>query len=240
MQITYINHSSFSIELEQHVLLFDYFSPDKTRSLAGIPEFQKDKQIIVFVSHKHHDHLDYEIFLLAEQYPSVSFLVSKDARMTEAFQERRQIPKKARQNIRYAGADETLLLGGVKVETLKSTDAGVAFLVTCEGKCFYHAGDLNWWSWSGETEQQNKEMEKAFQTEIKKIEGREFDAAFLPLDPRQEERFYWGFDYFMQHTRTHQAYPMHFWNDVTVIERLKALECSVQYRDKIAAAEVYC
>ena len=30
-----------------------------------------------------------------------------------------------------------------------------------------------------------------------------------------------------------KAYPMHFWNDYSVIERLKSMECSETYRDKI-------
>lgn len=31
-----------------------------------------------------------------------------------------------------------------------STDEGVAFLVTAEGRTVFHAGDLNWWHWEGE------------------------------------------------------------------------------------------
>ena len=55
----------------------------------------------------------------------------------------------------------------------------------------------------------------------------------MVLDSRQEDKFHLGFDYFMKYTNTDKAYPMHFWNDDSVIERLKSMECSETYRDKI-------
>ena len=36
---------------------------------------------------------------------------------------------------------------GCKIRTLRSTDEGVAYLVSYRGKRIYHAGDLNWWHW---------------------------------------------------------------------------------------------
>ena len=50
------------------------------------------------------------------------------------------------------------MIGSVQVETLKSNDEGVAFLVTAEGRTIYHAGDLNWWYWNGEPEDDNEFM----------------------------------------------------------------------------------
>ena len=82
-------------------------------------------------------------------------------------------------------------------------------------------------------------MKKRFQGEIQKIKGKYFDLAFLPLDPRQEEKFYWGFDYFMRNTNTKLAYPMHFWGELEVIERIKNLDCAKEYWDKIAKTEWY-
>lgn len=82
-------------------------------------------------------------------------------------------------------------------------------------------------------------MTARFRTEVARLAGRHIDAAFLVLDPRQEEDFACGFDYFMRHTDTARAYPMHFWKDFSVFGRLRALPCSEPYRERIAGAEEY-
>ena len=60
MKITYIHHSSFCVELENSILLFDYFKGE-------LPEFNKDKKLYVFASHFHQDHFDKCIFEIAKQ-----------------------------------------------------------------------------------------------------------------------------------------------------------------------------
>ena len=234
MKIQYIHHSSFSVEFEKAVFLFDYFEGE-------LPEFPRDKDLIVFASHRHHDHFDRIIFDLADKYPSVRYILSKDIRMSENYRKRMGIPDETASRITYIGknAELALMAGGepLKVETLTSTDEGVAFILQYEGKCLYHAGDLNWWTWIGETEEEYEDMTRRFQTEIAKIKGRHFDAAFVPLDPRQEERYSWGLDYFMRNTDTDQVYPMHFWGDFSVIDRLIADEVSRPYRERIVKIE---
>ena len=37
----------------------------------------------------------------------------------------------------------------VDIRAFKSTDQGVAFLASLEGRTIYHAGDLNNWVWEG-------------------------------------------------------------------------------------------
>ena len=64
MKITYISHSGFAVELENHIFLFDYYKGE-------IPKFDPKKSIVVFASHVHHDHYVEEIFELREQYPDV-------------------------------------------------------------------------------------------------------------------------------------------------------------------------
>ena len=63
-------------------------------------------------------------------------------------------------------------------------------------------------------------MTHDFLAQMALIEGRRFDAAFLPLDPRQEADYAEGFNHFMRHTDTAQAWPMHFWEDFSVFQRL--------------------
>ena len=229
MKITYIHHSSFSVEFSGAAVLFDYYA-------GPLPDFPKEKELFVFASHKHHDHFDLSVLSLAEKYPKIHFVLSRDIRMNQAYLARRQVPEAAWDKIIYMGKHASQVFetesGSLQAETLASTDAGVAFLISCEGRHLYHAGDLNWWTWKGETEEEYRDMTLRFQNEIGRIEGRHFDAAFVPLDPRQEERYALGFDYFMRHTDTDAV-----WKDYSVTERLLGEEISAPYRDRIMRIE---
>lgn len=226
MKITYVAHSCFTVELEETVLIFDYYKGELT-------EFDKNKDIYVFVSHKHHDHFNHEIFNLAELYPNCSYILSNELKMSDRYMERIGIPLKAKRSIVYIGKNRELKIGSLEIKTLKSTDEGVAFIIKAGNNSLYHAGDLNWWSWEGETQEEYRDMKNLFMKEMKLIEGDHFDVAFLPLDPRQEDRFWWGFDHFMRTTDTAKVFPMHFWEDYGIISKMKQMECSMGYRDKI-------
>lgn len=227
MKITYIFHSSFCIELDQSVLIFDYYK-------GTIPQFPSEKKIYVFASHKHYDHFDLAIFSLASLYPNIQFILSNDLKMNENYLTRMEIPEEVWDKIIYVKKNDNLGLSeDFKVETLRSTDAGVAFIVTTEGKSIYHAGDLNWWTWNGETQEEYEAMTKQFQEEIHRIENRYFDVAFLPLDPRQEDKYYLGFDYFMKHTNAKYAIAMHFWEQPEVIDRIKQEPEARSYQERI-------
>ena len=51
------------------------------------------------------------------------------------------------------------------------------------------------------------------------MRGQKIDAAFIPLDPRQEEYYNCGMDYFLDLTETKKVYPMHFWEQPGIIEQ---------------------
>ena len=120
-------------------------------------------------------------------------------------------------------AHETYRLYGdqMAIETLRSTDIGVAYLVTLleEGRtyCFYHAGDLNLWKWAEESKAHNNNMEANFRREMELIRGRHFDAAFVPLDPRQEDFAFGGMDLFLETADADAVFPMHFWKQPEII-----------------------
>ncbi|WP_343208926.1 MBL fold metallo-hydrolase [Anaerolentibacter hominis] len=214
MLVTYLDHSGFCVELEKHIFVFDYYK-------GRVPDFDKEKQIYVFSSHAHHDHFNRTILTWQEQYPDIHYVFSADIKCPKA------------ENITFVPADKAVTIGEFTVETFASTDEGVAYLVTAEGRTIYHAGDLNWWTWIGETSLEYQDMTKRFQHEMEKLRGRRLDLAFMVLDPRQEERYYWGFDYFMRTTDTQIVFPMHFWGDFPVIGRLLADPHSEPYRKQI-------
>ena len=235
MKITYIYHSSFSVEFEDEkvVLIFDYYK-------GTLPLFDKDSNIFMFASHKHFDHYSKKIFDLANVYENITFILPKEMKMNVRYMDRWDIPVISRDKIKYVTCNEKYEFMGFSikppflcVKTLKSTDAGVAYIVQCCGKTIYHAGDLNWWIWNELSEDENNSMTKRFQEEIDKLRGLTIDVAFLPLDPRQEDKFYWGFDYFMMNCNVVHAFPMHMWDKYDMIDNFKKMDISAKYRDKI-------
>lgn len=226
MKITYIYHSCFSIELDNTILVFDYYKGE-------IPTFDANKNLYIFSSHKHHDHFDLSIFQKFDKYPKVKYIFSNDIKLNDKYLMNNGINPKVREQIINVQANKEYIIDEIKIETLKSTDLGVAFLIKVEDKSFYHAGDLNWWHWRGESDEFNKKMESRFKEQIDLIEGRNFDVAFLPVDSRQEDYFWWGFDYFMKNTKTSIAIPMHFWEVYSTLDRLEEVADENGYSNKI-------
>ena len=187
MKVTFIEHSGFMVEMEQNVLLFDYYQGE-------IPSFDGSKTLYVFASHSHADHYDPAIWKLKEQYKDIHYILSDDIKDNEG-----AVVMKAHEKREVAG---------IEIETLRSNDMGVAFLVKVEGKTIYHAGDLNWWHWNGEPEEDNEYYKKTFQDEMKYLEGKKIDLAFMLLDPRQEDKYCWGMNYFLEHTDSKVVFPM--------------------------------
>ena len=188
MKVTFIEHSGFMVEMKQNVLLFDYYQGE-------IPSFDESKTLFVFASHSHADHYNPVIWKLKEQYKNIYYILSDDIKDNEG-----AIVMKAHEKKEVAG---------IEVETLRSNDMGVAFLVKVEGKTIYHAGDLNWWHWNGEPEEDNEYYKKTFQDEMKYLKGMKINVAFMLLDPRQEDKYCWGMNYFLKHTETKVVFPMH-------------------------------
>lgn len=240
-KVTYLYHSGFAVELESKVLIFDYYDPlrdgeDNYEGRLNEPVIPENKQLIMFFSHKHQDHFQISALKWAEKISSEAlYFLGNDIKLNERYLERKGVsPAVLRRMTRMAGGavfvnpEESL-----KVETLKSTDRGVAFMVTAEGVTIYHAGDLNWWYWEEESEAWNKKMEKDYKKEIDRIAGRHFDLAFVPLDPRLGKGFCYGMDYFLQKADADKVFPMHMWEEYDVAERYRQTETGRLFRNKI-------
>ncbi len=223
MQITYIGHSGFLAELEQTLLLFDYYE-------GTLPVLPQEKKLFVFSSHHHPDHFNPKIFRLAETRNNTLFLLSNDIQKS-------RVPKEQQALTLHLKPNESVELENLCVRTLKSTDEGVAFLVKAKGKTLYHAGDLNDWRWNGESESRNRQMNANFRKYMEPLRGMHIDAAFIPLDPRQEDYYSLGLDYFLSLTApgrdTDRIYPMHCWEDYTIIDRWLTEHPKHPARDKI-------
>ncbi len=214
MKVTYLSHSGFLVELDHAYFLFDYYKGE-------LPEIKTGKPFFVFVSHVHHDHYRKDIFKLREYLPQICYILSSDLEMEES------------DDIISMGPNEERMAGGCRIRTLRSTDEGVAFLVQYEGVTVYHAGDLNWWHWEEESRAYNTMMRRKYQYEINKLHDEKIDLAFVPVDPRLGEQYVLGLDCFMKRTDTHVVFPMHFWDNYGIFDRLMLEQCTQEYVDKI-------
>ena len=247
--ISYIHHDGFLIETESTYLLFDYWNGD-------LPSLKSEKPLLVFASHAHQDHFSFEALTLTAGHPDTVYILSNDIHRKfghNAFL-KRGVTEEQYAGILFVHRDECHQIGEWEIRTLASTDQGVAFVVTerredaaggggaASGKRplrFYHAGDLNDWTWPGNDEAVNRKEQDDYHRILEPLEGMAFDAAFVPCDPRQGDGYWRGVDYFMRLTDTREVYPMHFWDDVSVINRLVADDVSEPYRERIASPSRY-
>ena len=223
MTITYINHSGFFVELDTVCLLFDYWQ-------GPLPEPVPGKALLAFASHRHMDHYNPEIFAYAARWQQAKVILGNDIRLSAKRKEALGITDDA--FLRMAPArDETVL--GVRVRTLRSTDAGVAFLVEADGRTVYHAGDLNWWIWEAEPEDAQTVMTEAFFAEIDKLRGIPIDVAFLTLDARQQSYAAKGFDHCLRNLDIKKAVPMHSFGKFETQIDFAVSPTAQSYREKI-------
>ena len=209
VKVTHIYHSGYLVELEKTVLIFDWYKGD-------LPEFDRNKEIYVFVSHRHGDHYGECIWDLKKLH-DVRYILDQN------------VPaRKGAQVTRVTHGCE-YSVGNITVWTFFSTDEGVAFLVMAEDKKIYHAGDLNLWYWNGEPDEDNEWQQKTYCAEIDKLaevlSGSRLDAAMVTFDPRLEDHIADGINYFESRIASDSIYLMHYWDDEkTVKESLHLID----------------
>lgn len=226
VSIHYLFNSGFLVKTDRHFFLFDYYldTPQNGTLAQGVirPEILKEKDAVVFISHRHYDHYNPAVFTWQEQVPGIRYIVSDDI-------------QNAASKALLIHPGETVTQPDFSVKALKSTDEGSAFLIKTEGLTIYHAGDLNWWHWNGETEEYNREMARQYKQQIDLLRGESIDLAFIPMDPRLEDKYLLGIDYFMKTVGAKLVIPMHFSNDLSAFDALQNDERAEEYRKKIHA-----
>ena len=206
-------------------------------SIGRLPAMDPEKDILVFASHSHLDHYSPNIWKLRQKYPHVYYILSDDIPLSAGSTDRPDPPEadiagstdrcqgtpgtapggSSGNRILRVRADQTCECRSAQILTLPSTDEGVAFLVTCEGKTLFHAGDLNLWLWEEEGAEYMRQMKQDFDRAVRPLAGRKADVAFLPLDGRLEEHAYDGMDAFLRVMSIDHVFPMHFWKQYDLI-----------------------
>ncbi len=200
LKVRYIFHSGFSVETDKTMLIFDYY-----RGKAVLPE---NKRIFVFSSHNHQDHFNPAILDWRSERPDINYILSSDIELGQSDA-----------NIRFMSPYEQLELDDLKIRTYGSTDQGVSFMVSCEGRNIFHAGDLNWWYWWDDTPEEIEKAEKAYKDEISRMMGETVNVAFFPIDPRLEQNYSAGAEYFIQKIKPTYLVPMHYTGDYKTAAR---------------------
>ena len=233
MKVKYIGHSSFAVFMDEINILFDYYKGE-------LPRFEEDKPLVVFVSHRHYDHFTRKIFNLADEVKNICYVISDD------------IPTDSRmRNLKdkvimlSANCDRLIKIGDIElyIHTYESTDEGLAFIADVCKKRLYHAGDLNYWYWEGEPYPWNEDQEKNYMSglnlmkELTKKDGKAIDAAFIPLDIRQEDNAYLGIEYFIKLVGAKHIFPMHFNGSYDITDKLKQRLLQNKMTDNVVKIE---
>lgn len=198
MKITFVYHSCYVIELNDKVLVFDYYK-------GNLPKIDANKKVYFFVSHSHYDHYNEKIF---DIYPDneCKYILSSDCFALPS------------ENVNVALIDELLEIDDIKLKTFKSTDLGVAYLVYVDGICIYHAGDLNAWCFEDYDLEYLQDMKNAYVDEIKKLADEDIDIAFIPLDGRLGKYANLGIDLFVEHNQPKIIFPIHMGDNYDVVK----------------------
>ena len=104
---------------------------------------------------------------------------------------------------------DTLEADGLTVTMFGSTDEGGSFLVDTGTHRIFHAGDLNWWHWSGDTPENIAEAKALKEKEFAPLLGLSVDIMMFPVDARLEVAREWGALEVLGMMNTKLFIPMH-------------------------------
>jgi L-ascorbate metabolism protein UlaG (beta-lactamase superfamily) len=229
MIITHLTHSTFLVESDKAYILFDYFGK------GFLPKDIK-KNIYIFSSHSHQDHFDMKIFELFGDKPKAFFILSYDIKRKFGNKIKTEYPK-CQDNITYMMPDKHIEINDMHIETIGSTDAGVAYFIEYDNKTFFHSGDLHLWTWKEESADYNEKMKKRYFREMKKIHNKKINYAFYPVDLRQAEDYDIGIRYFLENTQTEKVFPMHYFGDYLATDMIFKNDSLSKYYGRILKIE---
>ncbi|MBZ9622370.1 MBL fold metallo-hydrolase [Clostridium sp. FP2] len=215
-KIYYIYHSGFAIKTENHFLIFDYYKEPienddthKPSVLLSSENIKQMKNMVVFASHSHEDHFNSSILEWENYNSNIKYIFSSDITINK---------NKPSYNFIEEGEERTF--DDLYVKAYGSTDIGISFLVKVDGLTIFHAGDLNLWRWKEDSLEEQSLAESSFKAHIDKLsEEKSIDIAFFPVDPRLQEAYYVGGEYFAKKIQPKLLIPMHFGEEVNITSK---------------------
>ncbi|MCJ7689645.1 MAG: MBL fold metallo-hydrolase [Clostridiaceae bacterium] len=211
--IYYIYHSGFAIKTKNHFLIFDYYKEPienevthQKKALLAPENIKEMKSVFVFASHSHEDHFNPSILNWEDYNNNIQYVFSNDIKIG-----------KDKSNYSFIEEGEERSFDDVYVKAYGSTDIGISFLVKVDELTIFHAGDLNWWHWKEDSVEEQSLAELSFKAHVEKLkEEKHIDIAFFPVDPRLQEFYSIGGEYFAQNIQPKLLIPMHFADNVNI------------------------
>jgi L-ascorbate metabolism protein UlaG (beta-lactamase superfamily) len=116
--------------------------------------------------------------------------------------------------------DQSYHINDLEIQTFRSNDQGVAFLICCDGLNIYFGGDLANWDWDNLTIQEHRFLVDYFAEVLTKINQRPVQIAFSNTDPRLKN---WaGAAQFIDTIKPNFFVPMHTFGETQSISRFLA------------------
>lgn len=207
MKVTYIYHSCFVIEFDKFSLIIDYYK-DVPRKEGGfwVKDYllNKANDLYVLSTHSHADHFNPEILTWKEQKQNIHYIFSDDILTNENI---------SNNDAYFLKKGEVFEDEFVRVQAFGSTDIGVSFLITTQGKKLFHSGDLNNWHWNEEVERDKALIyENSYLCELELV-AESVEKLYLtmfPVDPRLGKDYMRGAEQFVSRIDTDYFLPMHF------------------------------
>jgi L-ascorbate metabolism protein UlaG (beta-lactamase superfamily) len=194
--IWYLGHSGWALKTKNHFLVFDYVESERKapgeshhNEVINLSEL-KGKKVSVFVSHEHSDHYSPAIFNWRKVIENINYVLGWKPDIEHSYV--------------YMAPREKKSIDDLEILTIKSTDAGVGFLVKVDGLVIFHGGDHAYWGGSM----------NSFAEEINylaKAEN-EFDIVFLALTTgtgQRNESITKGIFYAIEKLQPKVMFPMH-------------------------------
>lgn len=200
--IYFLHHSGFLYETETSIFIFDDYKDP--RKWVDDRLKKTDKKVYFFVSHWHGDHFNPEIGSYESR--ASAYFLHKDCHLTLQDEKKKYLMQ----------VGDTVTVDDFTVHMYGSTDIGGSFMIHGGGFTLFHAGDLNWWHWAGESHRENKAARDAFFHELKQIKEKDVDIAFFPVDARQAVAREWGVKQFLNVVHPQLLVPMHAFGPIWV------------------------
>lgn len=237
IQITYIWHDCFVVELPEIIMIFDFWK-DPTCDSKAFPDFirnaDKEKPLYVFISHHHKDHYSKKVFDWDTVFREVRYIVSEDvarhARHILTADSLYNGHKVEKNKITILKKGDSFKDSNIYVEAFGSTDIGNSYYIELCAKAskkrsFFHAGDLNAWLWADESTKEEIETSMSdFEKILSAISDAhpEIDYVMFPVDSRIGTGYATGAKLFVRAIDVRYFFPMHFGLGENEEERMKS------------------
>ncbi len=221
LEVTYLFNSGFVVKCGRDLLIFDYY----LNPTVGLEQLMADSENVwVFSSHRHADH--YNPVICDWQERVTHYFLSDDIRYETG------VHKIKQEKVVFMKPYEQADMKTLQVNSFGSTDEGISFSVEWKGWRIFHAGDLNWWHWKGDTPENIRMAAEGFKTELAKLQHLKLDIAFFPVDSRLEEYRALGAEAFCRTVQVDNLVAMH--------TRGEAWTAPAYFPDKERPVTVWC